>query len=177
VHGIVLIIALLPAMLSAQTGQRQNVWGPLAYFVGTWEGTAESRSGRGTAERECRFILDGAFLRAESRHVYEMSPQLPEGQTHEGLELFSYDRARKALVMRQFHGEGFVNQYLLDSLSTDSTTIVFVSEHLENVPPGWRAKEQFEIINGNEFIEFFKLAPPGGEFEPYWETHLTRKGQ
>jgi hypothetical protein len=176
-HEIMLIIALLPAMLSAQTGQRHNVWGPLKYFVGTWEGTAESRSGRGTAERECRFILDGSFLQMESTHVYDLSAQLPEGQTHEGLELFSYDRARKALVMRQFHSEGFVNQYRLDSLSADSTTIVFVSEWLENAPPGWRAKEQYEIIDDDEFIEIFKLAPPGGEFEVYWETHLKRKDQ
>jgi len=172
-----LIVALLPAMLSAQTGERQDVWAPLKFFVGAWEGTAASRSGSGTAEREYRFILDGAFLQAESRHVYEASMQSPDGQTHEGLELFSYDRVRETLVMRQFHSEGFVNQYLLDSLSADSTTIVFASEHLENVPPGWRAKEQFEIINGNEFIEFFKLAPPGGEFEVYWETHLKRKDQ
>jgi hypothetical protein len=174
---IVLLIALLPAMLSAQTGARQEVWGPLMYFVGKWEGTAVSRSGRGTVEREYRFVLGGAFLQAESRHAYEMSAQLPEGLVHEGLELFSYDRARETLVMRQFHSEGFVNQYLLDSLSADSTTIVFVSERLENVPPGWRAKEQFEIISGDEFIEFFKLAAPGREFEAYWETHLTRKVQ
>jgi len=176
-HGTLLIIALLPAMLSAQAGQRQNVWAPLRYFVGKWEGTAESRLGKGTAEREYRAILDGSFLQSESTHAYDLSTQLPEGQTHEGLELFSYDRVRKALVMRQFHSEGFVNQYLLDSLSADSTTIVFVSECLENVPPGWRAKEQYEIIDDNEFIEIFKLAPPDGEFEVYWETHLKRKDQ
>ena len=176
-RGIVLVIALLPTVLSAQTGERHEAWAPLVYFVGKWEGTAVSRIGQGTVDREYRFVLDGAFLQGESRHAYEMSAELPEGRIHEGLELFSYDRARETLVLRQFHSEGPVNQYVLDSLSADSTTIVFVSEHLENVPSGWRAKEQFEIISENEFIEFFKLAPPGGEFEAYWETHCTRKAQ
>jgi hypothetical protein len=174
---IVLFITFLPVVLAAQTEERHEAWLPLMYFVGKWEGTAVSRIGKGTVEREYRFILEGAFLRGENRHVYEMSAQLPEGRIHEGLEIFSYDRARETLVLRQFHSEGPVNRYLLDSLSADSTTIVFVSEHLENVPSGWRAKEQFEIINENEFIEFFKLAPPGGEFEAYWETHCTRKVQ
>lgn len=170
-----LIIVALPAVLFAQTGERQSEWAPLRYFVGTWEGTATSRTSIGTATREFRFVLDGAFLESAGKTVYEASTQLPDGQTREELGFFSYDRARKTIVLRQFHPEGYVNQYALDSVSVDTTTLVFVSENIENIPPDWRAKVQYEIIDKNEFIELFKLAPPGEAFEVFWETHFTRK--
>jgi len=174
-HGILLIIALLSVLLPARAEDDHGAWGPLTFFAGKWEGTATSRSGTGTATREYRFMFNGAFLNEEVRHVYDPSAEEPEGQTHEEVGFFSYDRERRTFMLRQFHSEGLVVQYVLDSLSADSTTIVFVSESIENAPPGWRAKEQFEIIGDDEFIELFKLAPPGGEFEAYWETHLTRK--
>ena len=50
---------------------------------------------------------------------------------------------RKTFVFRQFHGEGFVNQYTLDSLSGDKKMLVFVSEAIENIPQGWRARETY----------------------------------
>jgi len=37
-------------------------------------------------------------------------------------------------VFREFNIEGFVSQYLLDSLSTDGATFVFVRESSENFP-------------------------------------------
>jgi len=161
--------------LFAQAGtQKDDVWAPLRYFVGEWEGTATSHAIKGRSTCEGRFIFDGAFLRLENKHVFTPGEQMPQGATHEDLGIFSYDRERKALVLRQFHGEGFVNQYVLDSLSTDGTTIVFVSERLENFGPDWRAKVQFEIFDRNEFVELYKLAPPGGKFEVYSEAHLMR---
>lgn len=60
--------------------------------------------------------------------------------------------------MRQFHIEGFVNQYKLDSISPDKKTIVFISENIENIPAGWRAKENCDLTRDNEFTETFELA-------------------
>ena len=37
-------------------------------------------------------------------------------------------------MLRQFHIEGFVNQYKLESISADGKTIVFISEAIENIP-------------------------------------------
>jgi hypothetical protein len=41
--------------------------------------------------------------------------------------MMSFDKARKKFVLRQFHGEGFVNQYVMTSSSDDGKTIVFTS--------------------------------------------------
>lgn len=88
--------------------------------------------------------------------------------------MFSRDRVRKLFVLRQFNLEGFVNQYILDTLHTDSTAIVFVTEAIENIAPGWRGKEAYKIINADEFVETFELAAPGKEFEVYAENRLKR---
>ena len=67
----------------------------------------------------------------------------------------------------QFHIEGFVNQYVMDYLAPDGKTIVFTSESIENIPSGWRARESYQVINPDEFIETFELAPLGKDFELY----------
>jgi hypothetical protein len=62
---------------------------------------------------------------------------------HEDWGFISYDNRRKTFVYRQFHIEGFVNQYALESLSPDSQSFTFVSECIQNIPTGWRAKETY----------------------------------
>jgi len=52
--------------------------------------------------------------------------------------------------------------------------MVFVSESIENIAPGWRARETYLILNENEFIERFELAEPGKDFVLYSEAHLKR---
>jgi hypothetical protein len=77
-------------------------------------------------------------------------------------------------VFRQFHVEGFVNQYVLDYLAPDGQTIAFVTEAIENIPTGWRAKETYTILNSDEFTEIFELAAPDKDFQTYSESHFKR---
>jgi hypothetical protein len=58
-------------------------------------------------------------------------------------------------MLRQFHIEGFVIQYTLDSISRDKKNIRFLSEAIENIPPGFRSRETYKIISKDEFIETF----------------------
>jgi hypothetical protein len=73
-----------------------------------------------------------------------------------------------------YYIEGFVNQYKLDRENSGPKMLTFVSESIENIAAGWRAKETYRIINENEFTETFELAAPGKEFELYSESHLKR---
>ena len=68
-----------------------------------------------------------------------------------------------------------MNQYKLDSISRDGKTIVFVSEAIENIPSGWRAKETYMFSGENEFTETFELAEPNKGFELYSKAVLKRK--
>ena len=62
------------------------------------------------------------------------------------MSMISYDTARKLFVFRQFHTEGFVNTYLQQP-SADEKTIVFVSEAIENIPTGYRARETYTVLS------------------------------
>ncbi len=67
--------------------------------------------------------------------------------------MISFDKSRKQFVFRQFHVEGFVNQYVTTSISTDGKAIIFTSDGSENLPAGWRARETYKIIGPDEFTE------------------------
>lgn len=172
-----LLMALLAASAATQTNQKPDVWEPFKFFVGAWEGTSKGQPGQGTCERDYQFALNGKFLQIKNKSTYAPQEKNPKGEVHEDWGFLSFDKSRKKFVLRQFHVEGFVNQYLLDSKSEDSKTLVFITESIENIPTGWKAREIYRIVNDNEFTEVFELAAPGKDFELYSETKFKRKGR
>jgi hypothetical protein len=109
----------------------------------------------------------------KNRSVYLPQERNPKGEQHEDLGIFSVDRSRKRIVFRQFHVEGFVNQYIEGPQSAEGT-LVFITESIENIPPGWRGRETYKLIGGDEFEEIFELAPPEKPFEVYSRARLKR---
>jgi hypothetical protein len=53
---------------------------------------------------------------------------------------------------KQFHTEGFVSTYVQQP-SADDKTIVFVSEAIENIRTGYRARETYTIMSRHGFTE------------------------
>ena len=106
--------------------------------------------------------------------TYPPQEKNKSGEVHHDMGMIGYDKARKKFVFRQFHIEGFVNTYVQEE-STDPEKMVFTSESIENIPPGWRARETYLILSENEFIERFELAEPGKGFMLYSEAHLKRR--
>lgn len=168
-------LLLLHSVLSAQISKQDSIWSPFKFFVGNWEGTGEGGSGIGKYERSYKFIFNARFIEVKNKSSYPPTEKTIMGEVHEDLGYISYDKIRKTFVLRQFHIEGFVNQYILDSISADNKTIVFLSEGIENIPAGWKAKETYRIVNENEFIETFELAEPNGLFEVYSKATLKRQ--
>ena len=142
--------------------------------MGKWEGSGEGKGGISKGEQEYQFVLNGKFLQVKNKSVFEPQEKNPKGEVHEDWGLFSYDYPRKKFIFRQFHIEGFVNQYVLDSLSEDGKTLQFITESIENIPPGWKAKLIYKIVNENEFELSFELASPGKDFECYSKGRLKR---
>jgi hypothetical protein len=145
----------------------------LAFLVGTWQGTSEGQPGKGTVRREYARVLNDRFIRARNRSEYPPQERNPKGEIHEDEGLFSFDKARKRLVFRQFHTEGFVNTYLEEGESSTSR-IVFASETIENIPAGFRARETYLIQGTDAFEEVFEIAEPNKPFEVYSRTRFTR---
>jgi hypothetical protein len=177
-RSLVLIISLLllPGSSGSQTVPTgSDIWQPLKFLVGRWEGTGDGQPGASKIEREYRFVLNNKFLHVQNRSVYDPQPKNPKGETHEDWSMISFDKVRKQFVLRQFHVEGFVNQYVSTSTSPDGKTIIFTSEGIENIPTGWRARETYKVVNADEFMEVFELAEPGKDFQIYSEGHFRRR--
>ena len=162
---------LAEAQSSAQP--KEDPWRPVRFMVGEWEGESDGQPGKGTVKRSYRFVLEDKFLHELNVSTYPPQPKNEKGEVHEHWSFFSYDRARKAIVLRQFHQEGFVNQFAILP-ETNSGTIVFGSEALENVPSGWKARESYDVISPDEFVETFELANAGGNYEVYSKTRFKR---
>lgn len=178
--GVILCASLAPPSAgqtdaSRDSQKRPDPWQPVRTLLGSWEGDAQGEPGSGKSEREYRLTLNDRFIQVNGRSTYPPQERNPKGEVHEDVGFISYDKAARKLVLRQFHIEGFVNHYVLDSISEDGRTIVFLSVGIENIPSGWRGRETYRIVSDDEFVETFALAQPGGEFSTYSETRFRRK--
>src|SRR4030042_543029 len=115
-----------------------TMWENLSYFVGTWKGNGSGQPGNSQVERSYQLILNGRFMEVKKKSTYPLQSQNPQGEVHQDLGFFSFDKSRKTYILRQFHIEGFVNKYVLDTLSPDGQAMVFTSEYIENIQAGWR---------------------------------------
>ncbi|MGH8187937.1 MAG: hypothetical protein ACREUC_15365, partial [Steroidobacteraceae bacterium] len=109
-----------------------------------------------------------------STSTYPPQENNKNGEAHEHWSFLSYDRIRQAIVLRQFHTEGFVNQYTTNMPAGASERLVFESEAFENLDGKWRARELYDILGPDEFTETFQLAAPGQEFQTYSKNHFRR---
>jgi hypothetical protein len=171
----IFLLLLVPLLVGAQETKKPDVWTPLKFFIGTWKGTGKGEPGISQVERQYQSILSGKYIQINHKSVYAPQENNPRGETHEDLGFFSYDRGKKQFILRQFHIEGFVNQFKAETISEDGKLMVFMSESLENIPAGYRAKETYRILNENEFTEIFEIAQPGKEFTVYSENRFKRQ--
>jgi hypothetical protein len=177
VAAAVLLLAFAAAGQQPATGSKatSSPLQPVEFLLGNWEGTTQGQPGQGKGERHYELVLGGKFLHGRNRTVYPPQEKNLKGEVHEDVGYFSYDRSRKRLVLRQFHVEGFVNEYIeRQDGSSQAKTLVFETERIENIPQGWRARETYKIISPDEFVEVFELAEPQKEFSVYAESRWKR---
>jgi hypothetical protein len=169
-----LVLWALPATGQEAPAKKPDPWEPVRFLIGRWTGASQGQPGTGKSEREYGFTLNNRFIEVRNRTTYPPQEKNPKGETHEDRGMMSHDRVAKKIVFRQFHIEGFVNHYILDSVSADGRTVVFVSAALENLPSGFRARESYTRTGDDTFTELFEIAGPGKDFEKYSEAHFVR---
>jgi hypothetical protein len=147
---------------------------PLAGFVGRWTGAGSGDPGASTVERTYTPILAGRFIEVRHRSTYPPQEKNPKGEIHDDVGFLSHDNARKRFVLRQFHVEGFFNQYVATTESFERDRLVFASEALENIPPGMKARETYIFSGPNAFEEIFEIAENGTDYQVYSHNHFTR---
>ena len=159
---------------SAAQAQDTDPWAPVARLVGEWRGTATGQSGTGVVTRRYAKVLGGRFIQETNTSTYAPQEQNKKGEVHEHAGMFSFDKQRKVLMLRQFHSEGFVNTYKQVS-EGGAAKLVFESEGFENFSNAWRARETYEFDGDDRFVETFELAPPGKDYQTYSRTELKRE--
>ncbi len=160
---------------AAEARAESDPWAALRVFTGEWHGSSVGKPGKGSSTREYHFVLGNQFLYQHDISTYEATSAASPGVNHEDLGYFSYDKVLQALVWRQFHSEGLVNEYRLASVSADGSRIEFVTTRIENLPAGWRAKKVYRVVSHDQVDEEFWLAGPGQELSLYTQTQLKRK--
>lgn len=172
-------LALWSALLVTLTATsadsaKPDAWAPVRFLIGRWEGTTQGEPGNGTVVRTYELVLGDRFIHERNVSTYPPQEKNRKGEVHEHWSFLSHDRARKVLVLRQFHTEGFVNQFAYATTHATAARIVFESESFENLPGGWRARETYDVLGPDEFTETFALAEPGKDFQTYSKNHFKR---
>jgi len=165
-------LAAGPAAAQAPTLHRGLA--PVQRFLGLWRGDGEGQPGVSTVERSYEPALGGRFLMARHTSRYAPQPKNPKGERHEDLGFFSFDSAAKAIVFRQFHTEGFVNHYAAPAAALAGDVLVFETTAIENIPPGFKARETFTFKGPDAFDELFEIAEPGKAYATYSINRFRR---
>lgn len=170
---LIALMFLLATVAGAADQPKLDRWQPVRFMLGSWHGEASGEPGKGTVERTYALVLGDKFVEEHNTSRYEAAAgREPEIHHHRGF--FSYDQSRKTLMLRHFHEEGFINLYALNSGKSSPARLVFESVSFENFSNEWRARETYEVISPDEFIEIFELAEPGKDFVVYSRNHFKR---
>jgi len=170
---LALAAGLWLGLAPAVRGQDADPWKPLERLDGEWRGTAIGQAGTGEVTRRYAKVMGGRFIQETNTSIYPPQEKNKKGEVHEHSGMFSYDKQRKVLMLRQFHIEGFVNTYK-HAPEGGGSKLVFESEAFENFSASWKARETYEFDGDDRFVETFELAPPGKEFQVYSRTELRR---
>jgi hypothetical protein len=168
------IALLVLPVICAAAEPVQDRWQPVRFLLGAWQGEAQGDPGKGKVERTYSPVLGDQFIEEHNTSSYEpRDGKPPEIHHHRGF--LSYDKSRKTIMLRHFHEEGFVNLYALNLAASTPTHLVFESVGFENFSNEWKAREIYDLVSNDEFVETFELAAPGKDFQLYSRNHLHRR--
>ena len=148
-----------------------------AFLFGEWTGTGSGFGNtRSKIQSEFKVIMNGKYIQIKNYTESEPNKSKPKGDKHTDWGILSFDKKRKKVIYRQFHSEGYVNQYVLnDSLSTD-TKLIFETETIENFVEAGKARWTIRKHGDKEIEIKFDVSVPGKE-SAYYNTHRLRKKQ
>ena len=146
----------------------------LSSLLGDWTGVGEGQPGVSATTRHAERAIDNRYIVVHGRSVYPKQAKNKKGEVHTQIDMWSFDKQRNLIMLRQFDNLGFVSTYAQDRAASTKGRIVLASEHLENVPAGWKARYTLEFRGADEFHELFELDPDGKGFQVYVSSNFLR---
>lgn len=157
------------------TIQAQNPLEKFENLIGVWKGTG---TGFGNSKSKITasytWLMNKQYIEVKHHSEFEPTEQNAVGEIHDDLGVISFDKDRNVVVFRQYHNEGFFNEYVLnDSISTPAK-LIFETERIENFVPGGRAKFTINVIHQNEIQTVFDVGFPGKEMACFGTNDLQK---
>lgn len=163
------------AMLGgASAAETKDPLAAMGWIVGDWIGVGEGEPGISASERHAAKAHNGNFIIIQGRAVYPKQEKNKTGEVHTSIDIWSFDKQRGVLMLRQFDSLGFASTYVQDKQASAKGRIILVSENLENVPAGWSARYTYTFVPPNEYHELFELAASGQGLRPYVSGRFLR---
>lgn len=158
------ILAFLIVSPAICFGQITN-FKQLEFIIGEWNGSG-SGFGNETSTVKSYFkpIMNEKYIEFKNESWFEPTSNNPEGEHHIDHGYISYDKQRDILVIRQFHVEGYVIQYILADSLSNNLNLVFESESIENFVPGGKARWTIKKTSENQIEAIFDVAFPNSEY-------------
>ncbi|WP_346858726.1 hypothetical protein [uncultured Draconibacterium sp.] len=170
--GLIFILVLLVHVVFAQ----ENPLSRFENLIGKWQGTGEGfSSSASTIEADYSWILNKQFIQLKHRSEFKPTAKNPKGEIHEDLGIISFDSERKVIVFRQYHGEGFFNEYLLNDSISNESSLIFETERIENFVPGGKARFTINIKSDSEIETLFDVGFPGKEMACFGKNSLKKQ--
>ena len=131
--GTLVVIAMLFALPVAAQDQPDgnDPWAPVRVLEGVWEGEGEGFGQTSTLTHKWQFVLNGNFLRLETRSVGVV--ESGEEDVHEDVGYVSWSKSEGVLRFRQFLTEGFVNTFILEEVASPQPGLNFEPEGTEGM--------------------------------------------
>lgn len=170
---ILLCILTMLAPPAAGSEAKTDGLAPLARLLGDWTGVSDGEPGTAATTRHAVREHDDHFVVVEGRSVYPKQDKNKSGEIHTQLDIWSFDKRRKLIVLREFDSLGFVSTYVQDPSASAKDGLVLVSEILENVPPSLKARYTFTFKGPDEYHELFEL-DEGKGFQTYVSGRFLR---
>ncbi len=169
------LILLCFFLSSIYINAQDNSFHLFSPLIGEWSGSGQGFSG-GVSQIESSFqpALDNKYFEVRNQSRFQPSEKHPEGEFHQDWGMISYEKSRQKYIFRQFHNEGYVIQYILDDSLSNSTSLVFISEVIDNFVPGGRARYTINLIGENQIETLFDVSF-GQEYSCFGKNSLRKK--
>ncbi|MFV0590064.1 MAG: hypothetical protein ACK5M7_01650 [Draconibacterium sp.] len=166
---------LIIALFIVASVHAQNPLQRFERLSGSWQGTGEGfGNSKSNITAEYNWLMDKQYI--EMKHHSEFAPtaQNPKGEIHDDFGVVSFNKDRGIVIFRQYHSEGFFNEYVLNESESNDSTLIFETERIENFVPGGRARFTIKFIADNEIETVFEVGFPGKELVCFGTNRMKK---
>lgn len=122
------VLLALPAF-AEDVPSVDDPWAPVRELEGVWEGEGEGFGQTSELTHKWEFVLDGKFLRLETRS--EGIGTSGNKEVHEDVGYVSWSEGEAILRFRQFLSEGYVNTFRVEPVASPERGVNFEPEFTE----------------------------------------------